>query len=101
MISIYALKPRFQNLLRPSVVRLAQRGVNSYVTRSTMAKNFLIVAVIAGLLGGGVIGGVASPAAMGFYFDPSLDGAAHGTERHRWHAGARVWSAVETGYVSQ
>lgn len=29
MISIYALKPKFQNLLRPSVVRLAARGVTA------------------------------------------------------------------------
>ena len=48
MISIYALKPRFQNLLRPSVVRLAQRGVTAnQVTLAAAGISFLVALLVA------------------------------------------------------
>ncbi|MFD1008622.1 CDP-alcohol phosphatidyltransferase family protein [Oceanisphaera ostreae] len=48
MISIYSLKPRFQNLLRPMVRRLAARGVTAnQVTLAAAAVSLLIAAVIA------------------------------------------------------
>ncbi|MGB5853779.1 MAG: CDP-alcohol phosphatidyltransferase family protein [Oceanisphaera sp.] len=48
MISIYSLKPRFQNLLRPMVRRLAARGVTAnQVTLAAAAVSLLIAVVIA------------------------------------------------------
>lgn len=46
MISIYSLKPRFQNLLRPSVVRLAQRGVTANQVTLAAAGISLLVALL-------------------------------------------------------
>lgn len=46
MISIYALKPRFQNLLRPSVVRLAARGVTANQVTLAAAGVSLLVALL-------------------------------------------------------
>ncbi len=48
MPSIYDLKPRFQNLLRPSVTRLHQRGVTAnQVTLFACAISILVGAVVA------------------------------------------------------
>lgn len=48
MISIYALKPKFQNLLRPSVVRLAQRGVTAnQVTLAACGISFGVALLVA------------------------------------------------------
>lgn len=48
MISIYALKPKFQNLLRPSVVRLAARGVTAnQVTLAAAGLSILVALVVA------------------------------------------------------
>ncbi|ART80181.1 CDP-alcohol phosphatidyltransferase family protein [Oceanisphaera avium] len=48
MISIYSLKPRFQNLLRPAVLRLAQRGVTAnQVTLAAAGLSVLIALVVA------------------------------------------------------
>lgn len=46
MISIYSLKPRFQNLLRPLVRRLAARGV----TANQVTLSAALVSVLIGLL---------------------------------------------------
>ncbi|EPN16187.1 CDP-alcohol phosphatidyltransferase, partial [Pseudomonas syringae pv. actinidiae ICMP 18804] len=48
MISIYQLKPRFQNLLRPLVQRLYDRGITAnQVTLAAFAISLLIGAVVA------------------------------------------------------
>ncbi|NAT57860.1 CDP-alcohol phosphatidyltransferase, partial [Pseudomonas syringae pv. actinidifoliorum] len=48
MISIYQLKPRFQNLLRPLVQRLYDRGITAnQVTLAACAISLLIGAVVA------------------------------------------------------
>lgn len=48
MISIYSLKPHFQNLLRPLVKRLAARGVTAnQVTLAAAAVSMLIALVVA------------------------------------------------------
>lgn len=48
MISIYSLKPRFQNLLRPMVQRLATRGVTAnQVTLAAAAVSVLIALLVA------------------------------------------------------
>lgn len=47
-MSIYALKPRFQNLLRPLVRRLAKRGISaSQVTLATCAVSVLLGVLLA------------------------------------------------------
>ncbi|ART82124.1 CDP-alcohol phosphatidyltransferase [Oceanisphaera profunda] len=46
MISIYSLKPRFQNLLRPSVVRLAERGITANQVTLAAAGISLLVAML-------------------------------------------------------
>ena len=46
MISIYSLKPRFQNLLRPSVVRLAERGITANQVTLAAAGISLLVALL-------------------------------------------------------
>ena len=48
MISIYSLKPRFQNLLRPSVARLAERGVTAnQVTLAAAGISILVALLVA------------------------------------------------------
>lgn len=48
MISIYHLKPRFQNLLRPLVIRLYDRGVTAnQVTLAACAVSILVGAIVA------------------------------------------------------
>ncbi len=48
MISIYQLKPRFQNLLRPAVQRLYDKGVTAnQVTLAACAVSLLVGAIVA------------------------------------------------------
>lgn len=48
MISIYSLKPRFQNLLRPLVKRLAARGITAnQVTLAAAAISLLVALIVA------------------------------------------------------
>ncbi|MBH9463163.1 CDP-alcohol phosphatidyltransferase family protein [Pseudomonas aeruginosa] len=49
MISVYQLKPRFQNLLRPGVQRLYQRGITAnQVTLAACLLSLLVGALVAG-----------------------------------------------------
>ncbi|HGN2101693.1 TPA: CDP-alcohol phosphatidyltransferase family protein, partial [Pseudomonas aeruginosa] len=49
MISVYQLKPRFQNLLRPGVQRLYRRGITAnQVTLAACLLSLLVGALVAG-----------------------------------------------------
>ena len=92
-MSIYELKPRFQALLRPLVGAPARAWASRPTrSRSRPARSRSRSAC-----------GSSSPraAAGRLRADPAVDVPAHGLQRHRRHAGARVRPAERAGRLSQ
>ncbi|VFT13003.1 CDP-alcohol phosphatidyltransferase [Pseudomonas aeruginosa] len=92
MISVYQLKPRFQNLLRPGVQRLYRRGIT--------ANQVTLAACLLSLLVGALVAGFASHL---WLFAPrsAVDVPAHGAERGGRHARPRVRPEIRPGRLPQ
>lgn len=92
MLSIYQLKPAFQNLLRPGVKYLYDKGV-------TANQVTLFAAVVSVLLGTLLL---ALPEHTWLVRpDPTVDDSAHGAERRRRHARPRVRPAIAARRLPQ